>query len=212
LQPPSPSPAFVSASSLPAADVEAKIAPWLQTRLAAGGEESFLVLFDDAPTLEAAIAGARGRGVYDLLRRRAASSQAGAREDLKKAGIPFRSLYIVNGLAVRGHLALAQELALRGEVVKIVGDPVVRGVDFDLLAASPSAGPEWGLTTIEADKVWTLDGNRGAGDRGRVGRHRRRMEPPGSPIEIQRLGRPRGKPRLQLVRCDRRSPGAARRL
>jgi subtilisin family serine protease len=157
-----------------------KIAPWLQSRLNAIGEDSFLVLFDDAQSLGAAVAAARGRraenpsqadhaagrAVYDALRQRARLSQAAVRDELTKAGIPFRTLYIVNGLAVRGNSALAHRLAAHGEVVRIVGDPVVRGVDVDLLAPvpmAPTVGPEWGVTKIEADKVWTLDNRHGEG-------------------------------------------------
>jgi serine protease AprX len=165
---------LVAASAVPAANgspdaAGAKIAPWLVSRLSATGSDSFLVLFDDEGTLDAEVAKARGarepgRAVYDLLRLRAGSVQAAVRDELTKAGIPFQSLYIVNGLAVRGDLALARRLALHSEVVRIVGDPVVRGVDVDLLApASPSAGPEWGVTKIEADKVWSVDGKRGEG-------------------------------------------------
>ena len=151
--------------------LDAKIAPWLLSRLTATGSDSFLVLFDDEDKLATAVAaagGARepGRAVYDLLRRRAGSLQAGVRDELTKAGIPFRSLYIVNGLAVRGDLALARRLALHGEVLRIVGDPVVRGIDVDLLApvpSAPTADPEWGVTRIEAEKVWILDGKRGEG-------------------------------------------------
>ena len=153
-----------------------KIAPWLESRLNAVGEDSFLVLFDDADRLGAAVAAAHagrlqrehgaGRAVYDALRKRARSSQAEVRDELTKAGIAFRPLYIINGLAVRGNLALAHRLAAHGEVVRIVGDPVVRGIDIDLLAPAPSAptvGPEWGVTKIEADKVWSLDNRRGEG-------------------------------------------------
>ncbi len=168
--------ALVTALAVPVANaspdaVGAKIAPWLVSRLTATGSDSFLVLFDDEGALDAEIAKARGarepkRAVYDLLRRRAGSVQAGVRDELTKAGIPFQSLYIVNGLAVRGDLALARRLALHSEVVRIVGNPVVRGIDVDLLAptpAAPTAGPEWGVTKIEANKVWTDDLNRGEG-------------------------------------------------
>jgi subtilisin family serine protease len=162
--------AVLPVSAAPA-NPDAKIAPWLSSRLAAGGSDSFLVLFDDEKTLGAAIAAARGgrnprQDVYDTLRRRARSSQAGVRDELTKAGIPFRTLYIVNGLAVRGDLALAHRLARHGEVARIIGDPKVRGIEVDLLApapSSPTVGPEWGVTKIEADKVWLLDGKRGEG-------------------------------------------------
>jgi subtilisin family serine protease len=150
---------------------DAKIAPWLASRLAGGGEDSFLVLFDDASRLDRLIADAGaaerpGRAVYDLLRGRARLTQTAVRDELTRAGIPFRSLYLVNGLAVRGDLALARKLALHTEVVRIVGDPVVRGIETDLLApqtTTPTAGPEWGVSRIDADKVWTLDGVHGEG-------------------------------------------------
>lgn len=163
------SPALCASAVAPAP--EAKIAPWLRQRLGAGGDDSFIVLFDDGDRLDAALSAARAASnrssaVYDLLRARARSLQAGVRRELAEAGIPFRSLYIVDGLAVRGDLALARRLALRGEVVSIVGDPVVRGIDSTLFAPgpwSPTAGPEWGVVKIDADKVWSLDGNHGEG-------------------------------------------------
>jgi serine protease AprX len=150
---------------------DVKLAPWLASRLSAGRTESFIVLFDDASGLARALAPARGaadhrRAAYDVLRERARAVQSSVRSELTAAGIPFRSLYIVDGLAVRGDLGLAHRLAAHREVVRIVGDPVVRGIDADLLAPVPSApatGPEWGVTKIEADKVWSLDGKRGEG-------------------------------------------------
>lgn len=160
---------FLPFAAAQAAD--AKIAPWLLGRLNSSGEESFIVLFDDETHLVAAIASAKiapdpRRAIYEALRLRARSMQARVRGELTEAGIPFRTLYIVNGLAVRGSLALARQLAAHGEVVRVVGDPLVRGVEADLLApppASPAASPEWGVTRIDADKVWSVDGVRGEG-------------------------------------------------
>jgi len=158
-----------------AAQVEdTKIAPWLVNRLASGGQDSFLVLFDtadesDPPGADVAAAAAgqgRGRAVYDRLRGRARAAQARVRGELTRAGVPFRPLYLVNGLAVRGDLALARRLARHAEIARIVGDPVVRGVEGDLSTPwpfSPDAGPEWGVAKIEAGKVWSQDGNRGEG-------------------------------------------------
>jgi subtilisin family serine protease len=150
---------------------DAKIAPWLQGRLSSTKEESFLVLFDDPETFEAMLAAAdhrpvRGRGIYEALVARARSSQAAVRAELAEAGIVFRPLYLVNGLAVRGNLTLARKLAAHAEVARIVGDPVVHGVTADLLAPAPAApdvGPELGVVQIEADKVWNLDGRHGEG-------------------------------------------------
>src|SRR4030095_5442505 len=91
---------------------------------------------------------------------------ARVRAELTAAGIPYRPLYIVNGIALRGPLALGRRLAAHEEVVRIVGDPVVRGLSSDLLAPvplAPAAGPEWGVLQINADDVWSLDGKRGEG-------------------------------------------------
>jgi subtilisin family serine protease len=163
----------VGSSVFAAADPNAKIAPWLVSQLAAGGQPSFLVLFDDPDELDRVVTAAaerpgvqqtRRRAVYDALTERARSSQARVRDELTKAGIPFQSLYVVNGLAVRGNLALARRLAAHGEVIRIVGDPYVHGVDlFPSPPFSPDAVIEWGVAKIEADKVWVQDGNRGAG-------------------------------------------------
>jgi len=150
---------------------DAKIAPWLLDRFTVERDESFILLFDDPESFDAALDAAahgpaRGRGVYQALAGRARAAQVGVREELREAGIPFRPLYLVNGLAVRGNLGLVRKLAAHGEIARIVGDPVVRGIEADVLApalVTPAAGPELGVLQIEADKVWTLDGKRGEG-------------------------------------------------
>ena len=157
--------------ALPAIGGDAKIAPWLVSRLTDGSQDSFIVLFDDTERLGAEVAAARGardpgRTVFEFLRERARRSQSGVRDELTKAGISYRALYLVNGLAVRGDLALARKLALRSDVWRVVGDPLVHGIETDLLApapALPAVAPEWGVTRIDADKVWSLDGNHGEG-------------------------------------------------
>jgi serine protease AprX len=160
--------ATLAFSSARAAGQDAKIAPWLLTRLASR-DDAFIVLFDAPRSLDGELAKIRGvadrrRAVYDALRNRSRRLQAAVRAELSAAGIPFRPLYIVDGLALRGNLALAQHLAARAEVVRIVGDPVVRGIEADLVApAAPAAGPEWGILDINADDVWNLDGVHGEG-------------------------------------------------
>jgi serine protease AprX len=160
-----------AAPAAPSRAPDAKLAPWLLQRLAAVDQEGFLVLFDDSVSLDRALAATDGApdpaaAVYRVLTGRARTAQAAVRDDLRRSGISFRPLYLVNGLAVRGNLALARKLAARSEVVRIVGDPVVRGIEADLLAPvaqAPDAGPEWGILQINADDVWSLDGKRGEG-------------------------------------------------
>lgn len=164
--------AIAPAGAIAANDPDAKIAPWLTGRLKTASEEGFIVLFDDEAGLSRALAevrGApdRGRATYEVLAGRARRMQAGVRDELRAAGIPFRSLYSVNGLALRGDLALVRRLATHPEVVRIVGDPVVRGIEVDLTAPPPAPAStdsvEWGVSQINADDVWTLDGKRGEG-------------------------------------------------
>lgn len=148
-----------------AADPDAKIDRFLADRLARGGRDSFLVLFDSSDDLERALARTRGApGVYEALRTRSRGEQSAARRWLSGLGIRFRPLWIVNGLQVEGDMALARALATRGEVVRVVADPAVRGLSLvDATEAAGTDGVEWGLLAIEADQVWTLDGARGGG-------------------------------------------------
>jgi subtilisin family serine protease len=147
-------------------DPRLKVDLWLEGRLLQAGTDSFLVRFDDSPGMAGALQGKHGaREVYDTLRARARSKQAAVRAQLDAAGIPWRPLWIVNALEVRGDLALARALAERPEVVALVGNPVVRGLE------TPEEGPgdaallatEWGVLRINADDVWTTDLVRGAG-------------------------------------------------
>ncbi len=147
---------------------EAKIAPWLVDHLEGGRTDSFLVLFDRSETLRSALASVKGKDrsgptVYYLLRGRARSAQAGTRAWLDARGIPYRPLYIVNGLTVRGGLGLARALAARPDVVRIVGDPVVRGIEATSASPLLTCGLPWGLQTIHANQVWTQDGAHGEG-------------------------------------------------
>ncbi len=145
-----------------------KIDPWLSDRLAEGGSAPFLVLFDRPESLRAALAGVRvsgrpGRAVYDTLRERARASQAAARAWLDARGIPYRKLYVVNGLAVSGSLDLARALAARPDVLRIVGDPAVRGIEGGWAIEKTVCGLPWGVQAVEADDVWSQDGVRGDG-------------------------------------------------
>lgn len=154
-----------SVSPILASDPDAKIDRFLAERLAGGGRDSFLVLFDSSDDLDRALARARGgAAVYDALRVRARAEQEGARRWLSGLGIRYRPLWIVNGLKVEGDLALARALAARSEVVRLVADPAVEGLSYlDGADAAGTDALEWGLLAIKADQVWNLDGARGAG-------------------------------------------------
>ena len=159
--------AAVAAADAPLSPDE-KIAPWLLDRLAASGTDSFLVLFDGPGSFRAAIQAApRGdrpaKAVYDLLRVRSRSSQAAVRDWLGAKGIPFRPLYIVNGLEVSGSLELARAIAARSEVARIVGNPKVRGIEGSDPVMLVSCGLPYGVLAIRANAVWNQDAARGEG-------------------------------------------------
>ncbi len=148
-------------------DTAAKIAPWVKEHVASGVSDSFIVLFDAPDRLHAALRGAEGSArpaaaVYDTLRGRSRSRQGAVRAWLTSLGVPWRSLYVVNGLRVEGDLDLARRIAAFPEVVRIIGDPAVRGIDPIPATFAPASLP-YGITTIHADQVWTQDGVRGAG-------------------------------------------------
>ncbi len=153
----------------PARNAAAKIDPWLASKLGAGARASFLVRFGTseqhrAEVRTAASAPLRPGAVYDALRRRSVSDQSAARLWLRKRGIPYRPLFLINALQVEGDMALAVALAARPEVDRVVGDPEVRGVESAFGETSRRVeAVEWGIAAIRAPLVWASDGSRGEG-------------------------------------------------
>jgi subtilisin family serine protease len=148
-------------------DPRLKIDAWLEGQLLHAGSDGFLVRFEDSEGMARTLEGKQGaRQVYDTLRARSRAKQAGVRALLDAAGIPWKPLWIVNGLEVRaGDLTLARALAERPEVVTIVGNPRVRGFVEPEAAEETQAllAPEWGVLRVNADDVWLSDAVRGAG-------------------------------------------------
>ncbi len=162
-----------------------KIAQPLRAELAAApADVSFLVILDDqldpATTVQtagltAADALARRAALYTALTAHAQRTQAPLRAWLEARGIAYQAHYLVNMLEVRGDLALAQALAQRPGVDRLVRNPQVSGLQgvttaprfgWRTLAELPSqisvAALPWGLTYTNADDVWAL-GIRGQG-------------------------------------------------
>lgn len=142
---------------------DAKIDPWLATTLRESGAASFLVRFESSEKLRERLRRAggssrRAQAVYDVLRRQARSAQADSRRWLDARSIPYRPLYIINALEVYGDLALARALASRQEVVRLVADPQVLGIEAwpEATPGYPEGEgvPEWGVTEIRAPLVW----------------------------------------------------------
>lgn len=155
-----------------AAEPNAKITPWTVARTADGAEAEFLVVMGEQADLSAAGAlptkAAKGRFVYDTLYRQAERSQAGVRAMLDGLGAPYRAHYIVNALWVRGDRALAEALAARPDVARIVGNPLMK-----IALPEPAEGAieesrgrtlaplvlEEGITFVRAPEVWATGSN-----------------------------------------------------
>ncbi|MBN1137389.1 MAG: S8 family serine peptidase [Anaerolineae bacterium] len=127
------------------------------------GQFSYLVFLNVQADLSGAEAlpsrAARGQYVYQALRTVAEQSQAALRADLEAWGVPYRPFFIVNAIRVTGDEVLAQRLAARPDVARVVADPEFDGLD------DPPAGPpgpaavdavEWNIARTNADDVWAL--------------------------------------------------------
>ena len=166
----------------PAATGQAKIDQALRAELdPAAVSTSFLVIldeqFDPSAVVQSAGAGPdaaleRRRAIYAALTTQARASQAGLRAWLDAQGIDYSAHYLVNMIEVRGDLALAESLAQRPEVARLVRNPTVNGLQIDahpqwqtlatLPARAGAATLPYGLVDTNADDVWAL-GFRGQG-------------------------------------------------
>ena len=145
-----------------------KLAPWVIARTADGADAEFLVILKD----QADLAGAaslqtkeeKGRFVFDALRAKAGASQASLVEFLVQRNAEYRPFYIINALLVKGSRALANEIAARADVARVVGNPALPGVmpikpdpseTPNLATATPDA-IEPGVAYIRAPEVWAM--------------------------------------------------------
>ena len=111
-----------------------KISTWLRSTLEAQSTSDLLIVLDPTPDLSSADGltsrNAKGRFVYDTMRATALQSQAPLIEWLAAKGYRVISrFWIVNAVLVRGNLALATEATAFPSVKRIVGNPVVRGLE-----------------------------------------------------------------------------------
>src|SRR5690606_39293971 len=74
---------------------------------------------------------ARRRAIYAALTAQASASQAGLRAWLDAQGVDYSAHYLVNMIEVRGDLALAESLARRPEVARLVRNPAANGMQID---------------------------------------------------------------------------------
>jgi len=146
----------------PAPEHPEKIAPWLLGKLEAGVPSEMLIILDG--TVDLSSAGGftehadRGRFVYDTLRSAALQSQGPLVTRLRSRGLEVTQFWIVNAVLVRGNLFLAQEVSALPEVARIVGNPVVHGLEdyqvTDRLDAEFGFSPKTPFPDREAYAQW----------------------------------------------------------
>ncbi len=106
---------------------------------------------------------ARGRWVYETLRRQALQAQAPLVEILGREGVPFRRYWIVDAVHARlDRATLARVLALTS-VQRVVSDaPMPMEAPLPAAAAAEPESMPWGVQRVEAPWAWS-QGYTGAG-------------------------------------------------
>lgn len=156
----------VGAFTIPAAEgavepISPKIAPWLAERLQQEGATPFLVLVEREE-----IDAAAPERLYRELAASARASQQALADWLEARGVRHRRFYLVNAVLLEGDLSLAQALAARPEVLRLVGNPRVRVHEPEGLLADAPLGTdatEWGVEMVGAPEVWSAHDVRGEG-------------------------------------------------
>lgn len=106
--------------------------------------------------------------VYAALVDHAEQSQRDLRATLDRVGIAYTPYYLVNGIEVSGGLPIRLWLSQRDDVAGVMPSPTLRPTDrqFPPLIGeeepAPTA-PDWNLSLIGADRVWSEFDVRGAG-------------------------------------------------
>ena len=126
----------------------------------------FVILKDQAKTTDAKFLNSKeekANYVFNLLKQKAAETQAEMLRYLSNQGVEFRSFFIVNGILVKGNFAIIEALAKRDEVAIITGNPKIYNPlpkeDKNILSAERLKSPtaiEWGISRIRATDLWNL--------------------------------------------------------
>jgi serine protease AprX len=155
-----------------AASVSTKIDPAVLAATANGGLTPLLIILAEQADLSAAARletkDQKGEFVFNALRATADRTQPSLRGALDHQGIPYRSYYIVNSVAVQsGSLELIRQLAARPDVARIESDAAIRiQLPVPLLNTGllpfTTSNVGWGVDKINAPKVWAM-GFRGHG-------------------------------------------------
>ncbi len=155
--------ALLGGAALSGAAELAEVQPWVIENTRGGAEAEFFVVLSDqadlSPAYHMATKNERGWFVYNSLRQTAESSQANLLKWLEGNGIWHRPYYIINAILVRGDAALVAELARRGDVLRIEGNPHIQNQLPQTASAPETNSPdtiEWGVARTNAPEVWAM--------------------------------------------------------
>ena len=150
-----------------------KVSPWLKNNLHTTTNNGFIVVLKEKADLRnAPLRSARPdrqRFVHEKLRVAAEKGQQPLRQWLDSQGIAYQPFYIVNMLLVYGGPELVPVIAARPDVLRIEGNPTVRGIEpvppetargtipgTHEAPAAPST-VEWGIAKVRAPEVWAMN-------------------------------------------------------
>lgn len=134
------------------------------------GEQVFVILKDQVD-VSAAVdiedIDQRRTYVYETMTQQAEVTQMGIRQQLDNFGIDYQPYYLVNSLEVNADALVGFWLGRRAEVDRILPSPHLRPLPGPLSVSHGTApapvGPDWNITRIGADRVWSDLGVRGEG-------------------------------------------------
>ncbi|MEP7199135.1 MAG: S8 family serine peptidase, partial [Chloroflexota bacterium] len=134
------------------------------------GEQLFVILRAQADVSAAATLtdrNARSRFVYLTLTQHANQTQANLRATLDRFGIAYKAYYLVNGIEVNGGPIVRAYLMAQPEVERVLDSPHLRPLPAPVPVStgdqSAPTQPQWNITMIGADRVWSELGVTGKG-------------------------------------------------
>lgn len=164
---------FVSVAKADEA-VMKKIHPWVIENTKDGKEAEVIVKMKARADLSLAFKmkdkESRVRYVYETLLKEANESQAELRRWLEKRGIEYRWFYTTNALYLKGDRDLVYQIARRGDVEGVYGNPWIKNIlpipEDELLTSAKYLDEllaiEWNVNKVKAPQVWAM-GHRGEG-------------------------------------------------
>lgn len=160
--------ALFSSSNVPsAAASDPRVSPQVWADLDQSGKADVLFVLGSSPDLSPAYhldsKEARGRWVYETLRRQAMQAQAPLVALLARAGVPFQRYWIVDAVQARlDRATLARVLALTAVQSVVSNAPVRMEAPLPAAAAAEPEAVPWGVQRVEAPWAWS-QGYTGAG-------------------------------------------------